>query len=324
MRCKICLMLVSVVVSVNYAFAAIDEADWRKIFDSPESREANAWWFEPREKVEARVRERLESRLKHDPSPQSAFLKDPARANQYLKDTVDLYTTFYSRIYKGTKIDTEAAQRVLANPDFSNVLKGEALLLYIDSGDVAYLRKFLASSEFAPSLFLRVRDPAVVEVARGIVAEAYKEQLGNPRGPRGQNLTIVGRALPAFAGMMYFQEGGDSSSVGRQLFHDVGLFAGLFSPMEAARTLHERGTGGALNDYLFALCQNGWGQILGEIKKNAKPELAGIIDKVVERYRAKSAESMEWVTTAKAGENLQKVHLPPPAKTEPSKKKEGN
>jgi hypothetical protein len=295
---KTCILLIGLfTIYASRASAAIDEATWRNIFDTPMAKKTLERWCSPREELEKSVREQ---KVKTGELP-----NDPDRAEKYVKDYVAFNVTYYGRIYKGTKIDVEAAKRVLTNDDFDDAQKADALLLlYIDSGDIAYLKKYFFAHPQSPRLFLRVRDPAVVNLVLEIVAEGYKERLGDLDGPLGKNATVVADSLPELAGIMYVQNGGNIS-VARRLFRDYWTFAGvsqhnMVPPVEAAQILYEQGSKQALEDFLYALYQNCEGHMLVTIKSSVTPELAEIVDKVGERYRKDVKKILDQVSATKA------------------------
>jgi hypothetical protein len=283
-------------------FAAISIEEWRKTFDNPKIREANQIWLSPGPELEKKVRESAAQR--------GVLPKDPAHADKYVKELVAFQSNCLSVAYENSKINVEAARSVIANPDFHDSIRGDAyLLLYIDNGDITYLKKYLLSSETSPNLFLRVHDPAVLEPMLEIVSEAYRERVRdyNMNESPGKSSRIIAESLPAVAGMMYFQEGGNTN-IARQLFRDLNLFSAVsgnlswFARVRAARTLHEYAPLPALEDFLYILYQNGEGQELVNIKNNASPELIKIVDKVGERYRSDVQKMFEQVKVAKPKE----------------------
>lgn len=259
--------------------AAFNEAEWRETYDHPKVRKATERWLSPGPELEKKEFE-LASKRGNLP-------KDPARAKKYIKELVEFYSHFYSTIYKGTKINTEIARRVIANPNFNEFHKGNAsLLLYIDSNDTSYLKRYILSHSPRANLFLRVHDPAAVKIASEIVAGAYEERIKKSPGKYSK---VVAGSLAGLAGMMYAQNGGDLA-IAKMLFQDFPSLTGplgmraLVAPSRVATTLYNRAPRAALEDFLYAQYQNGGDQVLANIKMNATPELAEIVDKVGERY----------------------------------------
>jgi len=296
---RVALLPAFFVICIGHANGAFDEAEWRKTYDHPKVKEVTALWLNPGPEQKKFAREKA--------SREGTLPKDPARAEKYIKQYVAFESSFYSTVYKHTKIDSQLARQVLANPDFDddNVKSDACLLLYVDSGDVSYLKQFLLSTEDSAKLFLRVHDPAVVKVAMEIVGEAYKERMDNWNDPeKGKSAKIVATALPAFAGMMYVQDGGNIS-VARVLFRDVSVFSaasgfrGLVAHADAALTLYNEGTKQALNDFLYAQYQNGNDQVVANIKRSATPELLKIVDEVGERYREDVKTMLDKVNAAR-------------------------
>jgi len=300
----IVLLLVSLVMYVGHARGAFNEEEWRKTYDHPKVKAAVERWLTPGQNLEKFAREKA--------SREGTLPKDPARAEKYISEYVAFMSSFYATIYKGTKIDSQLARQVLENPDFSedDVKRDACLLLYIDSGDVSYLKRYLLSNEYSPKLFLRVHDPAVVPVALEIIGEAYKNRLDHWSTPdQKQSVKIVAAALPAFAGMMYVQDGGNLQ-VAKLLFRDASLFSpalgmrGFYAFPEISMTLYREAPRSALEDFLYAVYEKCDSQALGNIKMNAEknntPELAEIEDKVGERYRSDCQKMFEQIKAAKS------------------------
>jgi len=322
-RCA-ALLAVFFVICIGHANGAFDEAEWRKAYDHPKVKEASAIWLNPGPEQEKFARE--------EASTWGTLPKDPARAEKYIKQYVAFESSFYSTVYKHAKIDSQLARQVLANPDFGedDVKRDACLLLYIDSGDVSYLKRYLLSNEYSPKLFLRVHDPAVVKVAMEIVGEAYKERMDNWNDPtQGKNAKIVAAALPAFAGMMYVQDGGNLS-VAKALFRDIWVFSAalgmraLVASVDTARTLQSEAPERALRDFLYTQYEQCDDQSLANIKRNATPELAKIVDEVGERYRDDVKKMLDKVNAVKPAARLRNGdatgRAPVPTSVSPSTK----
>ena len=254
----ICFLLISFVVCVGHVRGEFNQEEWRATYDHPKVKAATKRWLEPGPELEKYVRERV--------FETGTIPKDPARAERYVKEYIAFTVSYYLTVYKGTKIDTQLARQVLANPDFSeeDIKKKAYLLLYIDSGNVSYLKQYLLSSGFSPKLFLRVHDPAVVRVALEIVGEAYKERFEkwyeDPR--QGRNFMGVAAGLPGFAGMMYVQRNGNVSAA-KALFRDFRLsppILGAYSvvaSVDMALMLYHEAPRRALEDFLYAMYETG-------------------------------------------------------------------
>ena len=147
---------------------------------------------------------------------------------------------------------------------------------------------------------------AVVKVAMEIIGEAYKERLDNWNAPdKGTSAEIVARALPAFAGMMYVQNGGNLT-LAKVLFRDMRVFApaagyrSFVIPVDTAVTLYNEAPRRALEDFLYIQYQNGEDNALANIKRNDPPELAKIVDEVGRRYGDDVNKMLDRVRAAKS------------------------
>jgi hypothetical protein len=283
------------------ARGAIDESTWRKVFDDPQTRKITKRYLDPRAELEKELREELSKR--------GVLPKDPVRAQRYVRDYAALCAAYYSRIYNGTKVDVNAAKNVLANDDFDEVSKSMAqLLLYVDSGDLSDLKKYLFASKNSvyPNIdfFLKVRDTEVVNVALEIVSDAYKERVENMNELPGENAKLVGMGLEGFAGIMYKQQKGAVLEVARQLFRDYRLFPDmsnsviLYDAGKVAAKLRQDVSEQAAEDFIYAMYQNCDVESLLNIKR-ASPELAQLVEKVGERYKDNARKMFDKIGLGK-------------------------
>ena len=148
-----------------------------------------------------------------------------------------------------------------------------------------------------------MHDHALIPLAFDIVSEGYKEQMmfivtGTTQGKYARCVSV---GLPGLAGTMYVQKFEGGMRFARQLFRDAPLFtvsAGSVGQIEMANMLYHLAPRQALEDFLYAQYQNGDAQMLANIKRNARPELAEIMGKVGERYREDVKKMLDQMSAA--------------------------
>jgi hypothetical protein len=293
------------VAIASTAAGAIDEASWRGMFDREKSLAANKRWLSPGPDLEKQVRGEVEAR--------GEMPKDPARAEKYVKELVALNATYYSRYFNGTKIDVDAARRVLANDDFNDGDKAIAqLLLYLDSGKVEELKKYLMTSRTSPSLFLKVRDPDVAKVVIEMISDAYKQRTQDINGLPAGPAVLVGADIASYAGIMYKQQGGNLE-LAHKLLQDFRLFPNItvqlipYNAGDIAGRLLKDVSEHAAEDFIYAMYQNCDGESLWNIKQ-ASPELAKLVDKVGERYKDDVRKVFDRVGLGKSVTSREPAH----------------